>query len=382
MELDMSIYVVKQGDTVNQIARDTDTSVDTIIFDNQLLAPYTLAIGQALFINDGTPTKEIEFRVNGYAYPFIQRSVLQETLYYLTSLSIFSYGFTVTGELNPLQLDDTWMIQAARTARAIPILTLTPLENDSTFNSYLVTSVVNNENYRDNLIQNILQKVEEKNYGGVDIDFEYIEEYDRDAFTNFVNELRIVMNENGYEVSIALAPKISDDQKGLLYEGLDYEALGNAANRVLLMTYEYGYKYGPNMAIAPINQVRRVVEYAVTKIPRWKINLGIPNYAYDWPLPFRKGITEAATISNVQAVRNAVKYGAVIQYDELAQAPYYNYELNGVEHEVWFEDVRSIQAKIDLVKEFELEGVGYWQINSLFRANWILLDSQVRIEKQ
>lgn len=127
------------------------------------------------------------------------------------------------------------------------------------------------------------------------------------------------------------------------------------------------------MAVAPINQVRRVVEYAVTEIPAEKINLGIPNYGYDWPLPYERGITKAATIGNVQAVRTAIAQGAVIEFDGIAKSPYYHYVQAGIEHEVWFEDVRSLQAKFDLIREFNLRGCGYWQIMQWFRANWLLL---------
>lgn len=186
----------------------------------------------------------------------------------------------------------------------------------------------------------------------------------------------------GYTLSVALAPKTSADQPGLLYAGKDYRALGAAADSVLLMTYEWGYTYGPPMAVAPLNKVRQVVEYAITEIPPEKINLGIPNYGYDWPLPFVQGETKAKTIGNIEAVRIAVSYGAEIQFDETAQSPFFRYyDRSGVEHEVWFEDVRSLQAKFDLIDEFNLRGPGYWQIMQLFRANWLLLAERFRILK-
>ncbi len=137
------------------------------------------------------------------------------------------------------------------------------------------------------------------------------------------------------------------------------------------------------MAVAPINQVKRVVEYAVTEIPREKIDLGIPNYGYDWKLPFERGVTKAVTIGNVEAIRIAIDNGASIQFDELAQSPYFNYvsREDGAEHEVWFEDVRSLQAKFDLIKEFGLRGCGYWQIMKWFRANWLLLAENFYVVK-
>jgi spore germination protein len=135
------------------------------------------------------------------------------------------------------------------------------------------------------------------------------------------------------------------------------------------------------MAVAPLNQVRKVVEYALTEIPSSKIDLGIPNYGYDWPLPYEKGKTAASTINHVQAVRIAAEYGAAISFDEEAASPYFSYWIEGVEHIVWFEDVRSLQAKFDLIKEYNLRGCGYWQIMQWFLANWLLLQDDFTIAK-
>ena len=139
------------------------------------------------------------------------------------------------------------------------------------------------------------------------------------------------------------------------------------------MTYEWGYTYGPPMAVAPLNKVRQVVEYALTEIPAEKINLGIPNYGYDWTLPFVRGISRAETLGNIQAVQRAISFGVPIEYYETAQAPFYHYISDGMEHEVWFEDVRSMNATFDLIEEYQLRGASYWNIMQLFRANWLLL---------
>lgn len=381
--LQMEIYVVKQGDNVDAIAASYEISVQTLIYDNQLVYPYELAVGQALLIGTGLAVLKRETFVNGYAYPFISRWVLEQTLPYLSELSVFSYGFTSEGSLIAPPMDDTWMINLAVSYGVLPILTLTPFGPDGNFNNKLISSVVNNPVYIKNLIDELLGIMRLKGYQGVDIDFEYILAEDRDAFTAFVTQVADTMRSNGYHTSVALAPKTSADQKGLLYEGKDYAALGAAADHVLLMTYEWGYTYGPPMAVAPINQVRRVVEYALTEIPASKIDLGIPNYGYDWPLPFERGTTKAVTIGNVQAVRIAIEQRAVIEFDEISQSPFFTYTdaATGKAHEVWFEDVRSLQAKFNLMKEFGLRGCGYWQIMKWFRANWMLLADNFLIER-
>ena len=379
----MQIHVVASGESVDSIAVRYRVPVSSVIYANQLAYPYRLTIGQALLIRDVTQrnTEKPVIVTNGYAYPFISPWVLEETLPYLSELSIFSYGFTTEGDLIPPVLDDTWMIMAARENGTRPLLTLTPFGAEGQFNNYLVSVVSNNMEVQQNLITQLLEAVRLKGYAGVDIDFEFILATDREAFAAFVSNVTNIMNAEGYQVSVALAPKTSAEQKGLLYEGKDYGLLGAAANHVLLMTYEWGYTYGPPMAVAPIDKVREVVEYAVTEIPINKINLGIPNYGYDWTLPYERGMSMARTIGNIEAVQIAISNGVPIQFDETAMSPYFNYTQNGILHEVWFEDVRSLQAKFDLVKEFGLRGVGYWQIMQLFRANWLLLADNFQIVK-
>ena len=318
----MEIYVVKAGDTMNEIAREYGVTAETVIYDNQLIYPYRLAIGQSLLINTGLPGRTMEIRSNGYAYPFISPWVLDNTLPYLSELSVFSYGFDREGELRPPILDDEWMIERARNTGTLPILTLTPFGADGNFDNTLINAIVNDEAARDRLIENLLVVMQEKSYGGLDIDFEFIKAEDRDAFTEFVRVCTERMHAYGFRVSVALAPKTSAMQKGLLYEGKDYRAIGEIADHVLVMTYEWGYTYGPPMAVAPLNMVRNVLEYAVTEIPPEKISMGIPNYGYDWELPYERGITRAKTIGNIEAVRIAINRGAEIKFDEVAMTPY------------------------------------------------------------
>lgn len=370
----MNIYVVQPGDSVDSIAASQNVPVEALTYDNQIYPPYRLAVGQALYIRgDSPPEDRIPLYVFGYAYPFINPDNLDETLPFLTDLYVFSYGFTLEGDLVPPQSPDDWMIDRALEAGVRPILTLTPFGPDGRFNNNLVTNLVHNPQIQQRLIWNLGKIMQEKRFGGLDIDFEYIMADDRQAYADFVKRITQIMNQFGYQVTVALAPKTSADQSGLLYEGVDYRLLGEAANRVLLMTYEWGYTYGPPMAVAPINMVRKVVDYAITEIPLYKISLGIPNYGYDWPLPYERGVTRAETVSNLEAVQIAIDNGAEIEFDEEAMSPFFRYWKYGVQHEVWFEDVRSYKAKFDLIKEYGLTGAGYWQIMQFFRANWLVL---------
>lgn len=384
----MEIYVVQENDNVDKIAAGYGIRVEDLIYMNQLVFPYALAVGQALLVpgqsraGEGGPQTGTPAETAGYAYPFISPWVLDQTLPYISGLYVFSYGFSPEGNLVEPVLDDTWMIQAAEESRARPVLTFTSIGPDGRFHSSLIHTLLNSPQLQQRVLWQLGRVMQDKGFGGIDLDFEYIPAEDRYRYPEFVELVRQVLSPFGYQVSVALAPKISSDQAGLLYEGMDYRRLGEAADQVLLMTYEWGYAYGPPMAVAPIHMVRRVAEYALTQIPAQKIQLGIPNYGYDWPLPYESGVTRARTLGNVEAVRLAIEHGAGIQFDRQAQSPYFHYTQNGIRHEVWFEDVRSYRAKFALVKELGLRGMGYWQLSQLFRAGLALMADLFEISKE
>ncbi len=422
------IHITTQGETAYSVAQKYGISLQRLLFDNQINNPNKLVPGQALvvlipeiihtvksgeslysiaefygvsvlsikrnnpFINtdENIQTGEsivIKYQgnkignltINGYAYPFIQKNTLSETLLYLSELSVFSYGFTITGELIPIY--DYYLISQAKKFGVSPILTLTPLGEDGKFNNNLVSVLCNNREVRDNLIQNLLKTVKDRGYSGVNVDFEYVKENDKYNFVEFVGNLTKVLNQNGFKTSVALAPKASSDQEGLIYEGIDYKLLGENANSVLLMTYEWGYTYGPPMAVAPLNKVKEVLDYGVTQIPKEKIDMGIPNYGYDWTLPFVRGESEAKIIGNPEAVEIALKNGAEIKFDNTAMSPYFEYSKDGKEHIVWFEDARSILAKLETAVQYGLRGVGYWNLMRYFRQNWMILNNILYIKQ-
>ncbi|MBS6956737.1 MAG: LysM peptidoglycan-binding domain-containing protein [Enterocloster asparagiformis] len=379
----MEIYIVRPNDNIDQIALAQGVPVNALTYINQLVYPYALALGQALLVPspDNSPNRT-PAETMGYAYPFISPWVLSESLPYLSSLYVFSYGFTEEGELVEPVLDDTWMIEASKAQSARPVFTFTSIGPDGRFHSSLIHTLLGDLRLQQRVIWQLGRVMQEKGFQGIDIDFEYIPAEDRVPFAEFVALVRRIFSSFGYRVSVALAPKTSGDQQGLLYEGIDYRLLGQAADQVMLMTYEWGYTYGPPMAVAPLHMVRRVAEYALTQIPAKKIILGIPNYGYDWPLPYVRGVTKARTIGNVEAVQLAISHGAAIQFDEQSQSPYFHYVQSGIRHEVWFEDVRSYRAKFALIRELGLKGPGFWQMMQLFRAGLILMADTFEITKE
>ena len=374
----MRIFVVSKGDSLYSIARKFGVSPTELSYINALSDPDRLTVGQTLVIPGGSaPQGQIE--VNGYAYPNISDTVLSEALPYMTFLCPFSWHIDAAGGITPV--DDKRMISRAYETATAPMLTLTNIGTSGGFSSDIAHAIFTDDAAQTTLIDNILAALRSRGYYGVNLNIEYVYPFDRAGYNAFLKKLSETLHPKGYYLTSAIAPKTSDDQYGLLYTAHDYEAHGRYCDRVIIMTYEWGYTYGPPMAVAPLPNVRAVLDYAVTEIPPEKILLGVPNYGYDWPLPYRQGETRAESLSNQEAIRRAIRHRAEIRFDETAQAPWYRYRAeDGTLHEVWFEDARSQAAKLRLVAEYGFLGAGYWNIMRPFPQTWLVLASLFDID--
>ncbi len=376
----MIIHVVEKGQTIYSIAKQYDQNPETIIRENEITDPEKLVVGQTIVIEEPNETKLRSVTINGYVYPNVSESTLNKTLPNLSMITIFTYGFTDEGEL--IGIYDENVINKAKQYSVAPIMLISTLSSEGVFSNELAHTLLNNPDLQDVLIDNILQTLSEKGYFGLDIDFEFVPQQDKELYSDFIAKITQRLNASDYPVIVALAPKTYAEQPGLLYEAHDYAAIGEAANAVLIMTYEWGYTYGPPMPVAPINKVREVLDYAVSEIESSKIFMGIPNYGYDWTLPYIRGESAAKSLSPTEAVKLASDYGAEIKYDQLWQSPYFNYyDEYGNEHIVYFEDARSIFAKLSLINEYSLAGASYWNLMKFFPQNWLVLNSMYDVYK-
>ncbi len=372
-------YTVQAGDTLTAIAERYGTDPDALLYQNpQLTDPAQLATGQVITISGGTP-KLGTLAVNAYVYDTVNLETLRRTLPALTYVTIFGYGITPEGGLIPA--NDSEILRLAQEYGVASMMLLTALNERGGFSSENAAEMLSDPAARARLVDAIDRTIAQKGYSGVDVDFEFIPPANTDDYVAFVSELSARLRPQGKLTFVALAPKTSDAQRGLLYEAHDYARLGEAADGVLLMTYEWGYAYSEPMAIAPIDKVRQVVQYGLSRIPAYKIFMGIPNYAYDWALPRREG-ERARTITNNEALWLARNRGAEIGFDPVAQSPFFQYTAaDGRAHEVWFEDARSLEAKLRLVGGEALFGVGVWNAMSYYAPLWTLVHTLFVVRK-
>ncbi len=370
-------HTVKAGETLGGIARQYGTTVQAIAQLNQITDPALLYVGQVLRIPE--KTKPL-IDVNAFTDQFGEKAAqeVRQLGRDLTYLSPFGYRMKDDGSLEPI--NDAPVLQAAKSVQIVPMMAITNFSSTEP-GSQLAHTILSSTALQDKLLTNTINTMKAKGYRGLNIDFENVRQTDREAYNRFLQRAVDRLHPEGYFVSSSLAPKTSANQQGLLYEAHDYAAHGRILDFVVLMTYEWGCRVCPPQAVSPINQIRAVLDYAVTVIPRNKILMGFQLYARDWVLPHQQGM-QAETYSMQEAVRRAVQHGSTIQYEAKSQSPFFRYaDEQGRTHEVWFEDARSAQAKFSLAKEYKLRGISYWVLGYPFPQNWVLLHDNFRVRK-
>jgi spore germination protein len=370
-------HTVGAQESLYALASRYGTTADAIADANGLPNTAPLPVGRVLFVPQPVSGKR-HIVANGYLIPdgtAADAQVLQ-TSSPLSYVTVFSYRATATGSLVPLPA--TQALAEARALRLQPLLSVTNFDGQN-FNTDLAHTILSSAQVRARLTSNIAQTLSQQGFAGVNIDFEHMRPEDRPLYNSFIESLPPALHPGGHFVSIAMGPKTKDEPQASWMGAFDYAALGRAADFIMLMTYEWGWVGGPPMAVAPLDQVRAVLEYAASVIPAEKLLMGIPTYGYDWKIPHEEGVL-ASGIAPQDAQNLAIRKETPVRFDPASASPTFHYTEGGQEHEVWYEDAKSLLAKFHLVYEMGLRGMSFWVLGQSFPQLWSLLADTFDVE--
>lgn len=201
----------------------------------------------------------------------------------------------------------------------------------------------------------------------VAIDFEgLVPASSKDSFTSLIREIKAELSTET-KLTVVVPPSY-------YYAGYDYKQIGELADEVVLMAYEFTHAES-GLPSAPLTLVGDSVRDALSHIPADKLLLGISKQANQWTTK-ADGTVEFFRSPSIAAVETRI---ANPDTTSVMQLPYF---LNRVtftdargSHLLWYENAQSIQAKLRLAKEMGLRGVALWQINQLTDEDWSLISS-------
>lgn len=228
---------------------------------------------------------------------------------------------------------------------------------------------------RENVINQIIKYIKQYNLDGINIDFEGMYETDKDNFSRFLIEIRPRLNEIGAVLSVDVTAPDGAPEWSLCY---DRYTIGKVADYVMFMAYD---QYGVSATKAGTTAGHNWVEANVKKflgqeeVKAEKIILGIPFYTRVWKEINGNVISSVVNIGNVN---NLIPSNATKTWDEDLQQYYVEYKKGGATYKIWFEDEKSIEAKLDLVSKYNLGGAAYWEYDRATNSIWNLIESKIK----
>ncbi|RHW36743.1 LysM peptidoglycan-binding domain-containing protein [Lysinibacillus yapensis] len=349
-------YVVQPMDSIWKIARHHAISEETLMNKNNITSSQIIP-GQKLVI---PRLPKAPLWIGSYLIPKDKEKnnwMLDNYKNTLSGVFVFEYRPDANGNIILVEENEAHLL--AWRKQLVPYATLTNI-TEKGFDPDLTHEILNNASIRKKLISNIYALLDSHDYKGIVVDFESIKNEDRDSLNLFAKELAAKLHPVGMELMMAVPPK-EGDRIPDYSAAYDYETLGKYVDRLFLMTYNWHWPGGPSGPIAPINKIRDTLDYAVSVVPRSKLMLGIPQYAYDWTINGED--KDAKSYSIQHAIKLYTKTESEIHFDEKAATPWFRYvDEQGDPHEVWFEDSRSLLAKMRLIHEYELAGMGCWHL--------------------
>ncbi len=208
-------------------------------------------------------------------------------------------------------------------------------------------------------IDNIVKLVISKKYHGIDIDYENLNPEDREEFSIFIKNLAKALRAKNKKLAVNVTAKVSEAKTGWTPDAQDWSAIGEYADEVRIMAYEYSSADSRPGPIAPIGWLEDVLEFAISRIPNHKIIVGIPLYGYDWS----EGSADSLVWEEIVELGEAI-------LDKKTQSVWFEYVKDGVHHQVWFENALTTAAKLKLIKSFHLGGINFWRLGGEDPQTW------------
>jgi len=237
-------------------------------------------------------------------------------------------------------------------------------------------------------VDSILGECKKNGYSGFQIDFENVQWTDRDLLSDFVSETAAALHKNGLLLTIATIPNAPGAPGKNAYSrwmyanwrgAYDLKALAKTADLICLMTYDQNTRWTQPGPVAGYPWTVEQLEYALQSVPKEKLSLGIPLYGYHWfagePGKDDKPNPNAEYVGHQEIDGYLAAYHPHLEWDSVDRTPWFYFYQDENREWVFYTDRRAFEERLNLARDYKLQGFCSWVLGTEDPAIWTVLPS-------
>lgn len=291
---------------------------------------------------------------------------LIKSINYLDSFSPILYRIEKDGSLGRLNVLNRKEVLALARGEGIPII---PVLGDD-FDFARVSLILQDEAVGKKFIDQLVSEAQKEGFTGWDIDIESLKEKDQEAFSRFIKNAAETLHQNNLKLNVVVFARAGNDDNPAA-KAQDYQELGKAADEVRIMMYGAHDEETEPGGQAPLDWMRQVLEYAISRIPREKIVVGLSTHGYDW----QDG--GAQPLTYLQIEKKIGEATSSVAFDIEVSSAVFKYKRGDQDHVIWFENSRAIMEKMDLIlNDFGVDKMALWRIGAEDPQIWAVLENK------
>ena len=238
------------------------------------------------------------------------------------------------------------------------------------------SKILNDYSKREKMIEKIVDLAVKYNVDGINVDFENMNMADKDVYSRFIIELAPRLREFGIVTSVDVTAPDGSENWSLCF---DRDVLADASDYLVFMAYD---QYGISSTKAGTTAGADWVEANIKKflgqeaVSKEKIILGMPLYTRLWKTDSNGKVS--STVVNMNQIDNKLPSNVEKIWNENTKQYYVEYETNGVKYQMWIEDEKSIEEKLNLINQYELAGGAFWEKDRETQNIWTLAEEKLK----
>jgi cellulose synthase/poly-beta-1,6-N-acetylglucosamine synthase-like glycosyltransferase/peptidoglycan/xylan/chitin deacetylase (PgdA/CDA1 family)/spore germination protein YaaH len=285
---------------------------------------------------------------------------------------VVTEGFTITPNADTITAKmDTGLLNLNKKYKKPILVSISNYVNTDAvhggFDSKDIYRIIKSKNARTTFINSVVNQLAKYHFQGVNLEFDEIKDRNEKNFVEFQKEFYEILHPKGYLVTSDIIPE--DEQ-------YDPVKLQHYNDFLFVMAIDEHYEQTNAGDLSNQHWVEQILDEICSKIPSEKVILTVQGGGYDWP---ESSTGKAASYQ--QAISYAQENHSNITYDpNSANLHYTYYDLDSLEHTVYFTDAATNFNVIRMADDWATGGVALWRLGSEDPRLWSFFQKNLSID--